>query len=192
MKNNRGFSLIEVVVAIAVSSFVVFGITVITVTSQRAYTSLYNTANLQFNSQVAMSQLENRLVNCNAGIVYIENSNTFCVVNVDKLDNIVLYTYKIDGNTLYYSQMQGASNLPVENYASFINTPAKDGDIMSQNIVSLEIITDKTHKNINDITILATFENSQKSLPVNLNIALENKPYFTHDIADLLEYLQME
>ncbi len=189
MTNNKGFTLIEVVVAIALSSVVLLSVTVITVTSQRTYTSLYNTVNLQYNTQILNSQLEQTIINCNGVIYYNKDTLDLCVVNFNKDGTNTLHSYKVSNAAMYYFTMQSTPLTTSENYSEFLNNSAENGGKMSEDIDSFEVLSQHEGQSTDKIQLNITFKNTQKQLGINLSIALKNEPYFTDDKEDLLIFL---
>lgn len=66
MKNNKGFTLIEMLVAFAVLGIIMVILTIIIQTGSTTYSTLSSDINLQYESQITMNQLENYIIDCNA------------------------------------------------------------------------------------------------------------------------------
>lgn len=65
MKNNKGFTLVEMLVAFAVLGVIMVILTIIIHTGSTTYSTLSSDINLQYESQITMNQLENYIINCN-------------------------------------------------------------------------------------------------------------------------------
>lgn len=71
--NNRGMTLVEMVVAFAILGIVSTSIFSMLLTGTKTYTKLTTTVKLQQQAQVATSNIERRILNCNGGLSYTSN-----------------------------------------------------------------------------------------------------------------------
>jgi prepilin-type N-terminal cleavage/methylation domain-containing protein len=79
---NKGFTLLEMVVAFALLGVMMVTVTLVIGTSSNTYSKIATDINLQYESQLAMSQLQEYIIDCDAGIgagpdgsLYIVNKN---------------------------------------------------------------------------------------------------------------------
>ncbi len=75
-QNNRGMTLVEMIVAFAILGLVSASIFSIMLTGTKTYTKLTTTVKLQQQAQVASSNIERQMVNCNEGITYNGNDTS--------------------------------------------------------------------------------------------------------------------
>lgn len=69
-RNNRGFTLIEVIVTLAILSVVSGSIVGFMVMASNQYRSSNTEVNLQFESQVVMNQIKDLIIDANKGVAY--------------------------------------------------------------------------------------------------------------------------
>ena len=66
--NNRGMTLIEMVVAFAILGVMSVSVYGIILTSTKTYTKMTSSVKLQYEAQLAMANIEKRIMNCNYAI----------------------------------------------------------------------------------------------------------------------------
>ncbi len=190
VKNNKGFTLVEVVIALALSAFLILGVTTIMNTSSRTYASLYNTVNLQYNSQIVATQLSERLVNCNGGIAWDSAQNTLSIVNLNDDGTKTLHAYTVSEDEILYGTVSTSAVSPDDiTLTNFMNDTSNLSDIVSQNISQLSIDPSSTSGQIESVSLGIGFEKSTRVQAVYQVIALKNKPYYSDDLNDLLSTL---
>ena len=67
-KNNSGFSLVELIVSVAILGIIVAAVGAFAVSGSRAYASVYSGVSLQVESQMALNQVREYAVDCGAGV----------------------------------------------------------------------------------------------------------------------------
>jgi len=69
MRNNdRGFTLVELIVSIALLGIIAVAAAGFLVTGTRTYTNVNYSVRLQYETQLAMNQIQNYVMNCSQGI----------------------------------------------------------------------------------------------------------------------------
>ncbi len=184
--NNKGFSLVELVIATAISSIVLLGITVFMSTSVRVYSSLYNTSNLQVQAHIIKAQIKKKLVNCNSGIYFDEEENILSIVNLNDDGTKTMYCYKLQDSTLFFGTVQGTSESDNETLVNFMNTSNNINSKMSDSVKEFTVITNDRSAPLQEIILNITFEKNGKILQTENNIYLPNKPNFSSDIFEVL------
>lgn len=85
MKNdNRGFTLIELVICMVIFSIVVISVFGFMLASSRSYSTITNRLNLELDSQLAMNQMENYILDCNTNLYFIADADTDTLFLIDK------------------------------------------------------------------------------------------------------------
>lgn len=84
-KNNSGFSLIELVVAIAVLSIVSTAIFQFMIVSSKHYQKQTREVELQFEAQLAMNQLQDLVIDAAKGISYSVNGSAGKILKDDEI-----------------------------------------------------------------------------------------------------------
>lgn len=80
-KNQKGLSLVELIVTIAIVAIVSVGIASFLITSYNQYHSQNSNINLQYEAQLAMNQLEDMILNASNGVSFDEASKTLTIYN---------------------------------------------------------------------------------------------------------------
>ena len=69
-KNNRGFTLVELIVSTAILGIIAVAAGAFMVAGTRTYSSLNYTVRLQYEAQLAMAQLQEYTIDCTEGIAW--------------------------------------------------------------------------------------------------------------------------
>ena len=152
-KNNRGFTLVELIVATAILGIVALSACSFMVAGTRAYSSLNYTVRLQQESQLIMTQLEEYAVDCTSGMAW--DGNKLYIV-----DGSTVHVFAFGGNAIRYSTCATAATLTI---------PA--GDLMAEHVsgMSVSFADKKVH-------IALDMERNGKSYQATQVIALRNQP----------------
>ena len=155
--NDKGFTLVELLICMVIFAVVVSATFGFMIAGLRSYNLVTERLNLQLESQLVMNQLGEYIIDCNAGICFL--NNTLYVIEEKKnMDGTITYTanvfqYKPDG-CIYYGNGTATKNslaseftctvtatdLLVEDITSFSVTPVSaNGATDSSAIVSISI-----------------------------------------------------
>ncbi len=122
MKNNKGYSLAELLVAIAIFSIVMLSIVTVMRNTSISYRNESKEIELQENAQILLSQVEELLVDCQkcknlGGVIEITDSSTSTgVVHSLMIDNgTVKYKYGTSGYELLAKDVQSLTITGLEN-----------------------------------------------------------------------------
>ena len=108
---NKGFTLVEMVVAFAILAVVMLSVGFVISTSSRTYGRISADINLQYESQLAMSQLQEYIIDCNACVGVSSGGGSLYIINktetqydvfkfAKKSDKDELWFYKAAADTL--------------------------------------------------------------------------------------------
>ncbi|HCT64123.1 MAG TPA: hypothetical protein DIC60_02425 [Lachnospiraceae bacterium] len=132
--NNKGFSLLELIVSFAILGIVSGIIMSMVTTSSNTYKSVTSDVNLQYESQLTMSQLQEYIVDCNGGIcfddnkLYLLNTNgTGYVAHIFRFDNT-------DGR-MYYAR----EPVVIDESAGTATCDVPSGDFMAGYITDFDV-----------------------------------------------------
>ena len=164
--NNKGFTMIELIVATAI--FSILSITIFTFMSTGAmqYNRINNFAKLQIDSQVAMAQIEEYIIDCKEEIKYDSTENK---LYIDKLG--LSFKYEASQKTLYLIQ-SGIYNEVVKNVDEFkIEFPKSFDEIDSTDDTKIETLT-----KARNIKISLRLSKNNRDYTATKILALRNNP----------------
>lgn len=146
MKNRKGFSLVELVVAIAILSIVGTAVIGFCMAGTNSFKKVSNDVDLQYEAQLVVNQLENLLVDSDYGYNYqndtlsIFNQNDSYEVIWDRTTNqLNLKKYYISDSNI----SEGPTDLMAENITSFSAVVKSDNNSSKQYMdVSLTLTRD--------------------------------------------------
>ncbi len=130
LKDNRGFTLVEMIVTVAITA--IFSAVVLTAVTagSRLYRSVSGTARVQMDTQQLSDALETWIVNANRSIYYESGEKTLLLCsqqkNADGTSSRIVDTLKWDQKeeALYYSQKQ----LGTDNRETILTEPSVYAD----------------------------------------------------------------
>ena len=106
-KNNRGFTLVELLVSLAILMVLSAAVLGFVSSASSSYSSIFSNVSLQFESQVVMAQVQEYLVDCNGGLCFAADGggSTLTVVDRDE-DGCMAHVFRFDAASqeLYYSK----------------------------------------------------------------------------------------
>lgn len=111
MKNNKGYSLVELVIVLGVAGVLILAIASFFINSTNNYSRIGNNAELQYQAQFVSNFIEEKAM-VGTGIIYIENENGFDISNssgknsigkfvIDNLTEGDIFEIK-NGNEIFY------------------------------------------------------------------------------------------
>lgn len=102
---NRGFSLIELIVTVAILAIVGGIIAAFMLSSTRVYQSADSEVNLQYEAQIAMNQIKNYVMEANEGIT--SNGNQY-LIDSNRNDDFIedVLTWDETEQAIYYEQIK--------------------------------------------------------------------------------------
>lgn len=165
--NNRGMTLIEMIVAFAILGIVSTSIFSMMLTGTKTYTKLTNTVKVQYDAQLASAKIEKQLFNCNEAIYWTTDQ----VVMVE--DNTVhAYCRNATDKTLYYGtgelNDEGKANLTMHLLAENVNSIA---------IANAKTVTEEgVGTFVNYVQLQMELQRNDKTYTVEKTVSLRNKP----------------
>ena len=99
-KDNRGFTLVEMIIAFAILAVVILMVSVIIQTGGGTYRTITTDINLQYESQLAMNQLQENVIDCNA-FLSVGSDGTLYVFNKTGTQTYQAYQFRRDSGVLY-------------------------------------------------------------------------------------------
>ena len=135
MKDNKGFTLVELVIAFGILAIAMVIISSVIGMSSGMYRNISSDLNLQYESQLAMSQIQEYVIDCNDSVAWVDNdpNDVLYLFNRQDGEETVYDGYKLalDGNTLklYTNSTAGQPML----------TGFDTGQPMSSNVQSFDV-----------------------------------------------------
>lgn len=112
MKNNKGLSLVEMVIAVAIISIVIVTVTSFMVTGTKLFSRSHDEIRKQERAQLAVSAIENRIIDAQKGVTCREDANrkVLTIYNLDSDGTTRRYeyfVYDIVDKKIYYLSSTG-------------------------------------------------------------------------------------
>ncbi len=192
MKNNKGFTMVELMISIAILSFVIASLTILMTTSSTTYANMFRTTNMQYESQIVMSQLQERIVDCNGGLAFDDTQDILYVVNMNSDKTKEVHAFRLEQNEMLYGTVSTTYSSP-PNDKLITDLAADENNIaspMSQYVETFDIVsTGAQSGNISSINVDITFRYEDRVYDAYQTIALRNKPLLYNNLDDLLDNL---
>ncbi len=188
--NNKGFSLVELIVAIAIMALLAITVSEMMVSGARMYNYVDKDVKVQYEGQLAMSQVESYIIDCNGGVAWDETEGILWVVNVNAEDSSKksIHTFRVDEGILKYGEIIDGE---VDAITTFI------GEIKTKDHIAADYLTEFTVDK-GDVGINEQIEQLGVGLALDYKgslfegeqiFAFRNKIYYHSDINELLETL---
>lgn len=166
-QDNRGLSLVELIIAIAILLIVAGMVGGFMVSGARAYTSVSTRVSLQTKAQMLLNQIREYAIDCSYAIYY--NDNTLTIIDAEEGGSGTTYTthtFQWDGaDTVFYTMSGDSTQYKV-------STEVTDFKVSFQ--PSALTLADK----VTSMTVEMTLTRNGKDHPETLKIALRNRPKF--------------
>ena len=154
-KNNRGFTLTELIVSTAILGIVALAASAFMIAGTRTYSSVNYTVRLQYEAQIAMAQLQEYTVDCTDGIAW--DGSTLYIVNGT---DVHLFAFDSTAQTLSYAKTAKADTLSVSSY-----------DLAAEHITDMDVTLSEGQA---EITL--HMERNTKTYSATQLIAMRNRP----------------
>jgi prepilin-type N-terminal cleavage/methylation domain-containing protein len=176
-KKNGGYSLIEMIVSIAILGVVAAAAVGFMVSGANSFSSVSGSVNLQVRSQLTMNNIQEKLVDCNYGLDF--NGDTLYIINekTDEDGNPV-YTadiYRYSGDTVYYGNTNCTLSAGVLTYRS---TDLKLY-LLAKGVASFSVLYPEGHTEgarLAGVTLEIEFRERNRSFLGRQTTALRNSP----------------
>ena len=167
-RNNRGFTLVELIVSVAILGIIAVGASAFMVAGSKAYGSLSYTVRLQYESQLAMAQLQEYTVDCATGLAWDDSETALYIVNGG---TVHLFDYDESAQTLSYGSGAAAETLSV----------AADA-LAAEHIESMDVVLQDADM---EAEITLTLCRDNRRYTATQVIALRNRPALAESWAAL-------
>ena len=165
-KNNRGVTLVELIVSTAILAIVALAASAFMIAGTRAYSSVNHTIRLQYEAQIVMAQLQEYTVDCTDGVAW-DGSMLYIVNGSD----VHLFKFDSQADTLSYAKVRKADNLN-ENTIAY--------DLVAEHITDMDVNLSKGQA---EITL--QMQRNTKTYSATQIIAMRNRPVVEDSWAEL-------
>jgi prepilin-type N-terminal cleavage/methylation domain-containing protein len=173
--DHKGFTLVELILAFAVLAIVVATVSLVIRTTGSTYRSVTTDINLQYESQLAMSQLQEYLIDCNGQIAVTTGGDRLYLFNKTGDTAYKAYEFSFDGGVLYLSVKTMSDEAFLDDAAKFVFTG--DREPMSSFLTgfSAAVTGDRTDAaRAVSVSIGLTYEAGGETYQVEQVVALRN------------------
>lgn len=187
-KDNRGFTLVELIVAIAI--FVIVGAAAfgLMITSSRSYANVQTRIDLQLRSQQAMNQLSNYLIDANVGAAWDSASNSLYIIDTadsNALENqsAAVHVFALDssGNLNYGSSSAAPTVTTASGKTTYAFSSPTASDLVVSGVQNLAISLTPVDaaadpKLVNTAEIKLTIKKGTQTYSAIKTVTLRNRP----------------
>lgn len=181
--NNKGFSLIELIISIAILGVVAVAALGFMVSGTRGFSSVSSNVSLQYKSQLAMNYIQEYVIDCNTGICF--DDNTLYVLDAETVtdeetgDDVVVYTahvFKYVGSdkAIYYMKSIATPQATGE-YSFTVSDPDPLTDLLTDGVSSFSVAFSGTEQ-VSEATVSIDFFIRNRTYSGTQTIALRNRP----------------
>lgn len=178
--DNKGFTLVELIVSIVILSIVLLAAFGFMVSGAKSYASVDTRINRQLKSQLTLGQVGDCLMNCNTGINVSADGKAVYILSTDSATNeVTVQAFKLDGdkNVQYASAKATVTNntkdgVTTTNYATTI--AAADWSKVTTKAKSFAVTLSPADGKVTSAAISVQFTGSDVSY--TKTVALRNAP----------------
>jgi len=176
-RNTKGFTLVELIVSIAILAVLILAIMGFVATGAQSYRTVSADVTLQTLSQQALGQLESYLIDCNGGVCL--SGSTLYAVNRADDGSCTVYVFRYDesAQALYFGSRAAITDAASE--------PPEAADMMTRNLTGFSVaFADGTTVDSADVTLNFAFRG--QTLNAAERVALRNHPAAAASYGELL------
>lgn len=183
-KDHRGFSFLELIIAFALLGIVSLSVVGFIGVGANTYRSVSSEVNLQFESQVALNQLESYIVNCKGGLFYDAGGATLYIIDKPG-GSWKLYSFRHDAalSQIFFASSDIAYNAATDAFTYDLPLP---GDLMGEHIVGMNIDLSGIGT-VDSVKISLSVSTSGRSYAGDKTVALRNQALKRDTLKELIE-----
>lgn len=183
-KNNRGFTLTELVIAVAILGIVTLGVYGFMIAGSRTYRSVSEVVNLQTAAQQTMGQIQEITLDCDRG-VYTDTTALYLLESKKAADGTTEYTlhvYTLDGENqkMNYQQVEDVSAATAAQKIA-----AAPKHLLSAYVSAFSVTPQTADNRVSSLTMQMTFRQNEKQYQATQTVALRNLPAACTDLEAL-------
>ncbi|MEG2000389.1 MAG: prepilin-type N-terminal cleavage/methylation domain-containing protein [Evtepia sp.] len=187
MKHNKGFTLIELMISIAIFSILMLSVMGFLVVGSRSYTNVSSSVTIQTQAQQTMAQIQEYLIDCNGGVFWDDQSKLLAVVNFDQNRDFMIHAFQYDAEkkSLSYGEnklSKDSTEIP----------PPDTPDLMASHLTAFSISLPTTNGALPSLTAKMTFAFRAATQDTNQTISLRNQAITATTYEDLIQTLRAD
>jgi prepilin-type N-terminal cleavage/methylation domain-containing protein len=185
-KNNRGFTLVELIVSVAILGVIAMAAAGFLVTGTRVYRSVNYSLRLQYESQLAMAQVEDYMLDCSDGAAWsvedADGSGVLYLVDVESgVQTAHVFRYDAGEGCIYFGTQAASSSLDSQTAAA---------DLLAEHVQAMSVSFSGTDAGqADEAAVTLTFSRDNKTYTGTQTIALRNHPAFAANWRELWSVL---
>ena len=172
LKNdNQGFTLVELIISLTIFAIVVTAALGFMLAGARTYSSVTGRLNLDFEAQLAMSQLNDYIIDCNACLYY--SNDKLYVINENTTGTYTAYLFEYRSNhRIYFGTGTATYNTTTENFDCTVTT----SDLLAEDVSSFSVLPISSDTiNVTSAVVTINFSNKYSTYSCKKTIALRNR-----------------
>ena len=171
-KNNRGVTLVELIVSTAILAIVAVAASAFMIAGTRTYSSVSYNVRLQYEAQIAMAQLQEYAVDCTDGIAWDEAwDDEVKILYIVNGSDVHMFKFDSTEQTLSYAKTAKADNLN-ENTIAY--------DLAAEHITDMDV-----NLSNGQAEIKLQMQRNTKTYSATQIIAMRNRPVVEDSWAEL-------
>ncbi len=165
--NNKGVSLVELIVTIAILGIISVGVQGFTLVSAKINSNVNSNVKLQYESQLVMANVQKQLASAGTGVFWDATKKTLLTLTENDVS-----IFAVNGDILYYGEEDGISDLNTASVSVY-----KLAEYVKGFSVTFKDFTDEVGvKRATQADITVTIERNGKEYTGTKSVALRNKP----------------
>lgn len=173
-RNNKGFSLIELVIAIAILAVAGVAIFGFVVNTSNSYSRTNKEVKLQYEQQLAVNQIRDMIVESDKGIYFDAASKSLALYGAVKKDNEGTKSYPV--TVIRFVQPEGKMYFGTKDFSAGSEITFADvstSKILSENVTEFNV--DLTNVKKDKVLFQVTFTVGDREQTVKETVALRNR-----------------
>jgi prepilin-type N-terminal cleavage/methylation domain-containing protein len=182
--DNRGFTLVELVVVTAILAIVGGAVAGFLAISTRSYKSVSNEVDLQTEAQVAMNQFQTLLMNAEAGVNFSEKT-----IEIYNTQSRYVITWDEDAQRLYYKEEARKKDEGSGAYTTEFQATEGAGSLFAEYVDDFSASVNTVEKTI-VVNISLHFTKGERSYQASEDISLRNTVPVNKDVSTIYDGAQ--
>jgi prepilin-type N-terminal cleavage/methylation domain-containing protein len=160
-ESNRGYTLVELIVSVAILGILVAAVGAFAVSGSRAYASVSAGVNLQVESQMTLGQLREYTLDCNTAVC--GENNILQLLSREEDGSYTQHIFRLRGSELQYERVT---------YRAGESTPTSKIGRVSRYVESFTV----TEVSPESVTVSLTLARRGKTYTATETLAMRNSP----------------